>query len=134
MGDYRKLEVWKIANEMADRVALLVERLPARIRSGKGDQLERAADAVHENIAEGCGLNTDPQLAKHLRIALGSANEVEDELATLKRRGLLHESDFDLLPLTRRLCGMLAKFINRVDPPMPSKRRGPRRPLRADSR
>ena len=136
MGDYHKLEVWKLGSELSDRVAVLVGRLPARIRADKGDQLARAADAIHENIAEGCGLNTDPQLAKHLRISLGSANEVEDELATLKRRGLLPESDHDLIPLSRRICAMLAKFIVTVDPPtapVPRRRQPTARPPLADS-
>ena len=58
---------------------------------------------------------TDPQLKKHLRIALGSANEVEDELHTLHRRGFLQKKDEDLLIMARRLCAMLAKFIQRLD-------------------
>jgi four helix bundle protein len=117
MGDYRKLEVWKLGCELSDRVALVVEGLPARIRAEKGDQIMRAVDSIHENIAEGCGLNSDRQLAKHLRISLGSANEVEDELGTLNRRGYLKEKDQDLLSATRRLCAKIAKFIQRLDPP-----------------
>ena len=132
MGDYRKLDVWKLANDLSDRVALLVEVLPPRLRNSVGDQLSRAADAIHENIAEGCGLNTDRQLSKHLRISLGSANEVEDELTTLKRRGFLKERDHELIPMTRLLCAKLAAFINTVDRPHPSPRRRPHKPI-ADS-
>ena len=124
MGDYRKLEVWKLGCTFSDRVAAMVDALPPRVRKATGDQLSRAADAVHENIAEGRGLNTDRQLARHLRIALGSANEVEDELATLNRRGHLRGEDQELMATARSLCCMLAKFISRVDPPdsAPSRR------------
>jgi len=62
--DYHKLEVWALACELSDRVVLLVDQLGNRIRASKADQLLRAADAIHENIAEGCGFNSDPQLAK----------------------------------------------------------------------
>jgi four helix bundle protein len=127
MGDYRKLEVWMLGSELSDRIALVVEGLPARIRAGKGDQIMRAADSIHENIAEGCGLNSDRQLAKHLRISLGSANEVEDELATLNRRGYLKEKDKDLIPATRRLCAKIAKFIQRLEPADPPHGRRGRR-------
>jgi four helix bundle protein len=123
MGDYRKLEVWQLANQLSDRVVLVVDKLPARVRAAKGEQMTTAADAIHDNIAEGCGLNTDRQLARHLRIALGSANELENQLATLNRRGHLDESDQDLIALARRVCAMLAKFIDRIDPPGRSRRK-----------
>jgi len=127
MGDYRKLEVWQLSCDLSDRVAQVVEGLPSRIRAEKGSQIMRAVDSIHENIAEGCGLNSDRQLAKHLRISLGSANEVEDELGTLNRRGYLKEKDQDLIPATRHLCAKLAKFIQRLEgPDSPNGRRGRR--------
>ena len=67
MGDYRKLEVWKLASSLADRVDSIVENLPRRIQADLGDQLARAAESIHLNIAEGCGLNSDAQLTKHVR-------------------------------------------------------------------
>lgn len=114
MADYRKLEVYQLANAFSDRIAIVVGRLP-RSMDDKADQLRRAADSIHENIAEGCGLGTDKQLLKYLRMALGSTNECEDELHTLNRRGLLLEAEVDLLEIARRLCAMLAKFIQRVE-------------------
>jgi len=57
----------------------------------------RAVDAIHENIAEGCGFNSDPQLAKYLRQARGSADETQDELKTLTRRGFITPEFEDLL-------------------------------------
>jgi four helix bundle protein len=114
MGDYRKYDVYMLACELSDRVANAVRVLPRRM-SDKADQLRRAADSIHEAIAEGSGLGTDAQLLKYLRIALGSANECEDELQTLFRRGLLAQVDFDLLAMIRRLCAMIAKFIMRVE-------------------
>ena len=89
MPDYHKLEVWVLACEISDRVVELVDTLGKRLRPHKADQLLRAADAIHENIAEGCGFNSDPQLAKYLRQARGSADELQDELETLVRRRLI---------------------------------------------
>jgi four helix bundle protein len=80
----------------------------------KADQLRRAADSIHEAIAEGCGLGSDRQLLKYLRIGLGSANECEDELHALNRRGLLLDDELELITIARRLCAMLASFIKRV--------------------
>jgi four helix bundle protein len=128
MTDYHKLEVWRLACELSDRVVELVDRLGARLRVSKADQLLRAADAIHENIAEGCGFNTDPQLAKYLRQARGSADETQDELETLARRALLPAGFEDLLPKNRMLCRKLSRFIETVEP-----RRAGRRKRQAEN-
>src|SRR5205823_3249265 len=94
MGDYKKLDVWQFACTLSDDVEAFIDRLPPRVRARYSDQLIRAVNSIHENIAEGCGLNSDRQLAKYLRQALGSANETEDELLAMKRRGFLKEPDF----------------------------------------
>src|SRR5206468_2139740 len=111
MGDYRKLEVWKLACNLSDEVEVFVDSLPSRIRARHADQLCRAANSIHENIAEGCGLNSDRQLAKYLRQALGSANETEDELLAMERRGHLNGAHLSMLDDIRRICAMLAGLI-----------------------
>jgi four helix bundle protein len=123
MPDYHKLEVWVLACELSDRIDRLVTELGSRIRPHAADQLCRAADAIHENIAEGCGFRSDPQLAKYLRQARGSGDEVQDELETLKRRGLILPSFDDLLPKSQMLCKKLARFIDSVDPPTAKRQR-----------
>ncbi|HVE33446.1 MAG TPA: four helix bundle protein [Gemmatimonadaceae bacterium] len=114
--DYHRLEVWTLACELSDRVTEMVDRLGSRLRASKADQITRAADAIHENIAEGCGYNSDAQLAKYLRQARGSADELQDELETLDRRKLIATEYIDLLPRARVLCRKLSKFIDTVDP------------------
>jgi four helix bundle protein len=116
MPDYHKLEVWLIACEVSDRIDQLVRELGSRIRPHKADQICRAADAIHENIAEGCGFNSDPQLAKYSRQARGSADEVQDQLETFQRRGLILPGFEDLIPKNRVLCRKLSRFIETVDP------------------
>jgi four helix bundle protein len=113
MPDYRKLDVYQRARAFSDRIAVVTARLP-RPLADKADQLRRAADSIHEAIAEGCGLGTDRQLLKYLRIALGSGNECEDHLDTLRARNYLRPEDLDLIDEARRICAMLAKFAMRV--------------------
>ena len=114
MGDYRKLEVWRLACALSDEVEDLFAELPTRIQRGLGDQIVRAAESIHLNIAEGCGLNTDPQLAKHVRQALGSANELEDGLAKLNRRRLLSAQRQHLLDDATVLRRKLGAFLKRL--------------------
>ncbi|HET9426476.1 MAG TPA: four helix bundle protein [Gemmatimonadaceae bacterium] len=126
MGDYKKLRVWKEACDFADRVSTLVDTLPRHVRDQAREQLVPAAAAVHENIAEGCGLNSDRQLLKYLRQALGTANESEDELLALDRAGHVTDQYRHLLDDVRRLCAMLAVFIRTVETSESQPR--PRRP------
>jgi four helix bundle protein len=115
MGDYRKLEVWRLGCALSDRINSMVERLPKRVQDGLGEQLARAAEGIHLNISEGCGLNSDTQLAKYVRYALGSANEIEDGLSALKRRGLLTAEDGSLVDdagLLRRKLGSFLKTLS----------------------
>ena len=125
MPDYHKLEVWVLACELSDRIDRLVRDLSSQIREHTADQLCRAADAIHENIAEGCGFNSDAQLAKYLRQARGSGDEVQDQLETLARRGLVLDGFEDVLPKSQVLCRKLARFIEAVDARMAKRRRRP---------
>jgi four helix bundle protein len=115
VGDYRKLEVWKLACSVADRMDALYKTLPRRVQEKLGDQLVRAAESIHLNLAEGCGLNSDSQLKRHTRISLGSANELEDGLERLDRRGHVREEFRDLLTDAHILRRRLGAFLKRLN-------------------
>jgi four helix bundle protein len=115
MGDYHKLEVWKLATVLSDEIALVVENLPGGRSGAMGDQLSRASDSIHQNISEGCGFNNDRQLLKYLRQALGSTDEVQDDLETLQRRRLLPAERAHLLADAKLLAKKRSCFISRLE-------------------
>ena len=80
MGDYRKLEVWSASRQLATRVYLAWADMPTRDRYELASQMRRAAISVVSNIAEGSGRAGDPEFARFLRIAPGSATELEAQL------------------------------------------------------
>lgn len=94
----------------------LVAALPAADRSRIGDQLLRSVESIRFNIAEGCGLNSDAQLARHILIALGSANEAQDQLDALNDLGLVSGDDRALSDEARQLRAMLASLHRRLSP------------------
>ena len=114
MGDYRKLRVWQLASNISDRVDRLFEQLPPRVQKGLGDQLARAAESIHLNIFEGCGLNSDAQLARCTRMALGEANELEDGLARLSARHLIPDEHANLPRDSTVLRKQLGAFLKRI--------------------
>jgi four helix bundle protein len=76
MGDFTKLGVWRKAHEVALGIYRETGRWPKHELFGLTSQARRAAVSVPANIAEGCGKNSDAELAKHARISLGSASEL----------------------------------------------------------
>lgn len=80
MKDFKNLLVWKKAHEMTLDVYQATKALPKEETYGLTSQLRRAASSVPANIAEGCGRNSDAELAHFLQIAASSASEVEYHL------------------------------------------------------
>ena len=62
---------------MAEAAYAFARHLPSEERFGMKTQMERAAISVALNIGEGLGRGTDGDLERSLRIAAGSAAEVE---------------------------------------------------------
>ena len=94
LGDYRKLDVWEAAHGLTLAIYRATSVFPASERFGITSQLRRAAASVAANIAEGCGRNSDAELARFLRISLGSASEVEYFLLLEKDAGNLGETEW----------------------------------------
>ena len=80
MRDFRKLKVWEKAHHFTLQVYEITNNFPHDERFGLTVRLRRAAASVPTNIAEGCGRNSERELARFMGIAAGSANEVEYQL------------------------------------------------------
>ena len=78
------------------RVYEVARLLPSDERFALSQQLRRSAISVGSNIAEGCGRDSDAELTRFLRIALGSATELEFQLRIAVRLGLLAPAQLDL--------------------------------------
>jgi len=80
MYDFRKLVVWGKSHQLALGVYRHSQTFPADERFGLTSQLRRSASSIPSNIAEGCGRGGDAEFARFIRIAIGSANELEYQL------------------------------------------------------
>ena len=76
MGDFTKLAVWKKAHELTLNVYRASASWPRHEMFGLTSQTRRAAYSVPANVAEGCGRNSDAELARFARTSLGSASEL----------------------------------------------------------
>lgn len=118
MGDFRELRVWQRAHDLALQVHRSTASFPSTERYGLSAQMRRAAVSVVSNIAEGCGRQHDPELAYYLRVARGSARELECQLLLARDLSYLTQavwSDLDgaAQDVSRMLVGLIHKVRSR---------------------
>ncbi len=97
MQDFRRLKVWQKAHEFALTVYELTRGFPRDELYGLTSQMRRAAVSVPANIAEGCCRQGDVEFARFVRIALGSANELEYYLLLACDLGLVNKAEYERL-------------------------------------
>lgn len=112
MRDFHELKVWEKAHALTLEGYRATRAFPAEERYGLTSQLRRAVSSVPSNIAEGCGRDSSADFARLLRIALGSAFEVEYQLELARDLGFLERSDAaQLRERALELKRMLTAFI-----------------------
>lgn len=105
---FEKLEVWNEAIELSGVVSDVASLFPKHEEFVLTSQLQRAADSVSLNIAEGSTGQTDPEFKKFLGYSIRSGMEVICCIYLAKRRRIISDADFDLIykqtdKLTKRI-------------------------------
>lgn len=90
MRNYRELEVWEKSHKLTLELYKLSRAFPKEEMYGLTSQLRRAAVSIGANLAEGCGRRTSAELARFVRIAMGSASELDYHLLLCR--------DFEFFP------------------------------------
>ena len=97
MKDFRQLKVWQKAHQLTLAIYQLTASFPREEIYGLTAQMRRAAASIPANLAEGCGRNSDAELARFSSIAAGSASELEYHLLLAKDLNLIQLNDNPLL-------------------------------------
>ncbi len=115
MRDFRDIQAWHKAHALTLAVYRATELLPREEKYGLVSQMRRSAASVPTNIAEGCGRNSEAELARFMEISMGSACELEYQLLLSYELGYLLQADYQKLNLaTIEVKKMLAPFIRRL--------------------
>jgi len=89
---FEGLEIWHLAREYATHIYEVTAQFPRHERFALADQLNRAANSVVLNIAEGSGQDTPAQFSRYLGIAIGSVCEVVSGLFLALDRGYIDKA------------------------------------------
>jgi four helix bundle protein len=117
MGSFRKLKVWHEASALTVLTYKLTADFPKTELYGLTSQMRRAAVSVTSNIAEGCGRNGDRELARFLRIALGSLTELDSLVLVSENLEMCsRETCADLTKTIRRVRGRLSRLLATLNP------------------
>jgi four helix bundle protein len=100
MRDFKKIQVWEKAHKLTLQLYKLTASFPKEELYGLTSQIRRAASSIPANIAEGCGRNTQVELARFIHIATGSASELEYHLILAHDLGYLDSTTYTELDLS----------------------------------
>lgn len=113
--NYKDLEVWQIARQLAADIYALTHKFPQSEQFGITSQLRRAAVSVACNIAEGHGRRTEGYFVQFLRMSIGSLNELETLLVIANDIRVMSDDDLDrLVPVVRGLTIKIQNLIGSI--------------------
>lgn len=92
--NFEKLEVWKLAMELVDKVYDLAKKYPDEEKFGLALQLKKSVTSIPLNIAEG-SIRGKKEFSQFIRIALGSLVETVTNLKIGLMRGFIKQKDHD---------------------------------------
>jgi four helix bundle protein len=77
---HHRLEVWKRSMNLVTEIYIITAQFPNEEKFGLVSQMRRAAVSIPSNIAEGAARNNRKEFINFLRVAQGSAAELETQL------------------------------------------------------
>jgi four helix bundle protein len=112
---WAKLEVWKLADELAYNTYIATRGFPKEEIYGITSQLRRSALSIPTNIVEGYSRKGNKELAHFINISLGSLAEVKYLIYFSNRLRYFQENSYDELRKGYDILGkMLWRFYEKI--------------------
>jgi four helix bundle protein len=115
LRDFTELKVWQKAHNLVLDIYRHTRDFPAEERFGLTAHLRKTATSIGSNIAEGCGRESELELARFLSIAAGSASEAEYQLCLARDLEYLSHQNHEYLDTqVNEVKKMLNSFIQKL--------------------
>ncbi|MEA2103549.1 MAG: four helix bundle protein [Candidatus Cloacimonadota bacterium] len=117
MRDFRKQKVWHKAHHFTLEIYRITKNFPSNEIYGIISQIRRATVSIPNNIAEGCGRNSEADLKWFFTISMGSASEVEYLFLLSNDLNYLSKTEYE--NLNRKIIEikkMLSSYIVKLRP------------------
>ena len=112
MHNFRKLDIWTRSIDYSIEIYNITSTFPKHELFGLVSQLRRASVSIPSNISEGCGKNSDPDLARFCHMSMGSANECYTLILLSNKLKYIDDSIFkDLENKITEIQKMISTFI-----------------------
>ena len=120
---HRRLGVWQKSIDFATEIYQVTSKFPADERFGLVSQMRRAAVSIPSSLSEGAARGT-AEFAQFLRIAIGSASELDTQLKICQRLHYLPDAlhtelDEQLATIDRMLVGLRKALLQKQQKPTP---------------
>jgi four helix bundle protein len=94
---FEGLQIWQLARDYSNTIYKITATFPDGEKYSLANQMNRAANSICLNIAEGSGRDTPADFNRFLSIALGSTFEVASAVCLAQDRGYLSKEQFEQL-------------------------------------
>ena len=109
------MKVWGKAHNLTLALYKVPASFPRDETYGLASQIRRSSSSIPSNIAEGCGRERDPELARFCIIARGSATELEYQLLLARDLKLIQPGDYaNLSEQTVEIKRMLTVLVQKL--------------------
>ena len=113
--NFQKLDVYKLAEKLADEIWNIVIKWDALAKDTVGKQIIRSADSIGANIAEGDGRGSYQDHRRFIKIARGSLYETKHWLRRAYTRQLLTSTQVETLkPIIDELSPRLNAYLKSI--------------------
>ena len=117
MAHFTKLLVWEKSHALMVNTHRVAKGIRHDYDKSLRSQMNRAAESIATNIVEGRGKSSDAEFARFLRIALGSAHELEYHFMAARDVEAIKLSDStdlisQVVEVRRMIYGLLKRLEN----------------------
>ena len=130
--DFQNMQVWQDAVSFHKDIISEIASFPKEELYAMSSQLRRVSLSISNNIAEGCGRNSNKELKNFLSIAMGSCKEVESMIVVAKELSYINNETFTtliqkIIIIGKKLNSLMQKVSEQVNMSMQNKSRSTER-------